>query len=158
MLGALVLAVTLPAAPGAAASAATHGHPSAARAHATATGSYAPAACGTAHQARHAQCYAMIRTNARHQPAVSPDNPPSGALGPADIQNAYNLPTGTAGGGQTVAIVDAFGDSTAESDLAAFRSYYGLPACTTANGCFRKVDQTGGTNYPPDSPGTGWAL
>ncbi|HEX9033063.1 MAG TPA: carboxypeptidase regulatory-like domain-containing protein, partial [Streptosporangiaceae bacterium] len=43
-----------------------------------------------------------------------------------------------------------------KADLAAFRSYYGLPPCTTANGCFRKVDQTGGTNYPPDD--SGWAL
>jgi DNA-binding MarR family transcriptional regulator len=35
-----------------------------------------------------------------------------------------------------------------ESDLAAYDAYYGLPACTTANGCFRKVDQNGGTHYP----------
>jgi Carboxypeptidase regulatory-like domain len=55
-----------------------------------------------------------------------------------------------------VAIVDAFGDSNAESDLAVFRAQYGLPPCTTANGCFRKADQNGGTNYPPDD--TGWAL
>ncbi|HEY3953061.1 MAG TPA: S53 family peptidase [Streptosporangiaceae bacterium] len=152
LLGALVLAVTLSAAPGATASAATHGHPAAAAV------SYAPAACGTAHHARQAQCYAMVATNAQHRPAVSPADPPTGALGPADIQSAYNLPAGTAGSGETVAIVDAFGDSTAESDLAAFRSYYGMPACGTAIGCFRKVDQTGGTDYPPDSPGTGWAL
>jgi subtilase family serine protease len=30
-----------------------------------------------------------------------------------------------------------------------------LPACTTANGCFRKVDQRGGTSYPATN--TGWA-
>jgi subtilase family serine protease len=30
-----------------------------------------------------------------------------------------------------------------------------MPPCTTANGCFRKVDQTGGTNYPRGN--TGWA-
>ena len=34
--------------------------------------------------------------------------------------------------------------------------YYGLPACTTANGCFKKVNQTGGTFYPLKDPG--WAL
>jgi subtilase family serine protease len=30
-----------------------------------------------------------------------------------------------------------------------------FPACTTANGCFRKVNQTGGTSYPRVD--TGWA-
>ena len=39
--------------------------------------------------------------------------------------------------------------SNAESDLATYRANFGLPACTTANGCFRKVDQAGGTAYPP---------
>src|SRR5213078_1332394 len=36
-----------------------------------------------------------------------------------------------------------------------YRAAYGLPACTTANGCFRKIDQNGGTNYPVAN--TGWA-
>ncbi|HEX7301041.1 MAG TPA: S53 family peptidase [Solirubrobacteraceae bacterium] len=77
---------------------------------------------------------------------------PSG-YGPKDLQSAYKLPSATAGTGQTVAIVDAFDDPTAESDLAQYRSYYGLPPCTTANGCFRKVNQTGGTTvYPAPSP------
>jgi subtilase family serine protease len=81
---------------------------------------------------------------------------PSG-YGPADLQSAYALPSATAGSGQTVAIVDAFDDPTAEQDLATYRSYYGLPACTTANGCFRKVNQTGGTlPMPPPSPD--WSL
>ena len=75
--------------------------------------------------------------------------------GPADLQSAYKLPSSTAGTGQTVAIVDAFDDPTAESDLAQYRSFYGLPPCTTANGCFRKVNQTGGTLYPAPSPDWG---
>ena len=54
----------------------------------------------------------------------------------------------TAGSGDTIAVVDAYGYEGAESDLATYRSYFGLPACTTANGCFRKVDQLGGSNYP----------
>jgi subtilase family serine protease len=72
---------------------------------------------------------------------------PSG-YNPADLQSAYKLPSSTAGGGQTVAIVDAYDDPKAESDLGVYRSRFGLSACTTANGCFRKVNQTGGTNYP----------
>jgi subtilase family serine protease len=55
----------------------------------------------------------------------------------------------------TVAIVDAYDDPRAESDLAVYRAAYNLPPCTTANGCFRKVDQTGGSLYP--SPDTSWA-
>jgi subtilase family serine protease len=31
-----------------------------------------------------------------------------------------------------------------------------LPACTTANGCFRKVNQRGGASYPRKD--SGWAL
>jgi subtilase family serine protease len=85
---------------------------------------------------------------------VSSNSTPQG-LNPADLQSAYKLPSSTAGSGQTVAIVDAYGDPNAESDLAVYRSQFGLSACTTANGCFRKVDQNGGTNYPRGN--TGWA-
>ena len=85
--------------------------------------------------------------------AVSPDATPSG-YGPSDLRSAYNL-TATGDSSETVAIVDAYDDPNAESDLATYRSQYGLPACTTANGCFAKVDQTGGTNYPAGD--TGWA-
>ena len=56
----------------------------------------------------------------------------------------------------TVAVVDAFDLPTAEADLAAYRSQYGLPACTAVSGCFRKVDQNGGTSYPATN--TGWGL
>jgi subtilase family serine protease len=79
---------------------------------------------------------------------------PSG-LGPSDLQSAYKLPSSTAGSGQTVAIVDAYNDPTAEADLGVYRSQYGLSACTTANGCFKKVDQNGGTSYPKTDGG--WA-
>ena len=36
------------------------------------------------------------------------------------------------------------------------RQQFGLPPCTTANGCFRKVDQNGGTSYP--AANSGWDL
>src|SRR4051812_4400867 len=57
-----------------------------------------------------------------------------GGYGPADLGSAYRLPGGTAGVGRTVAIVDAYNDPNAGPDLAVYRSTYGLPACTTANG------------------------
>jgi hypothetical protein len=79
----------------------------------------------------------------------------SGFYSPADLQSAYKLLGATAGGGQTVAIIDAFDDPNAESDLGVYRSQYGLSACTTANNCFRKVDQRGSAAYP--SADRGWA-
>ena len=77
-------------------------------------------------------------------------HPMSGGLGyaPSDLQSAYNLPSATNGAGRTIAVVDAYDDPDAASDLAVYRANYGLPACTTANGCFRKVNQSGGTSYP----------
>ncbi|MGW0424831.1 S53 family peptidase [Streptomyces sp. NPDC003015] len=82
---------------------------------------------------------------------------PSG-YGPSDLQSAYGLTAASAsnGSGQTVAIVDAYNDPNAEADLAKYRSYYGLPACTTANGCFKKVSQTGSTTSLPSSD-SGWS-
>jgi subtilase family serine protease len=74
--------------------------------------------------------------------------PVPGSYGPADLQSAYKLPSSTAGSGQTVAIVDAYNDPYAESDMGVYRSHYGLSSCTSANGCFRKVNQNGSTSYP----------
>ncbi|MFJ2261529.1 kelch repeat-containing protein [Streptomyces sp. NPDC087844] len=116
---------------------------------------YIPADCNSPSRKDDvAQCFADIHTDSEHRVRPHASAPPSAALGPADIQAAYGLPDG--GEGRTVAIVDAYGNSRAEADLAAFREHYGLPACTTANGCFRKVDQDGGTDYPEDDEG--WAL
>ena len=87
--------------------------------------------------------------------AVNPALTPSG-YGPSSLQSAYNLPSATAGSGQRVYIIDAYDDPNAESDLAVYRSQYGLPACTTANGCFQKLNQNGLTS-PMPSPNSGWA-
>jgi subtilase family serine protease len=73
---------------------------------------------------------------------------------PSDLRSAYNLTTNKGGSGQTIAIVDAFDNPNAEADLAVYRAQFGLPPCTTANGCFRKVDESGGANYP--RPNVGW--
>jgi hypothetical protein len=78
----------------------------------------------------------------------------NGAYSPAYLQSAYNAPSSNPGG--TVAVVDAYDDPNAETDLASYRSYYGLPPCTTANGCFQKVDQRGGSSYP--QPDNSWSM
>jgi hypothetical protein len=65
-------------------------------------------------------------------------------LAPDDVKAAYNYPTSnTAGIGHTIAIIDAYDNPNIESDLAVFSTQFNLPACTTANGCFKKVNQTG---------------
>ena len=91
-----------------------------------------------------ARCYARVRTTAAGD--VQALSTPSG-FGPAALQSAYLAPTG--GAGQTVAIVDAYDDPYAESELATYRSQFGLPPCTTANGCFKKVNQNGATSPLP---------
>jgi subtilase family serine protease len=79
---------------------------------------------------------------------------------PADLQSAYNVVSAanstSAKFTRTIAIVDAYDDPYAEQDLATYRQRYGLPACSSAARCFRKVDQRGQTNYP--FADTGWAL
>ena len=104
-------------------------------------------------------CYSLVRTDihAVHANALSPDATPSG-FGPSDLQSAYNIASAAAsnGGGATVAVEELADDPNLESDLATYRSQYGLPACTTANGCFRKVNQSGQqSNYPAGDPGWG---
>lgn len=73
---------------------------------------------------------------------------------PADLHSAYALPS-SASSTATVAIVDAYDDPSAEADLRVYRAQFGLPPCTTANGCFRKVGQTGTSSLP--SPDGGWS-
>lgn len=120
----------------------------AANEHASAAAVCPAPALGAAH------CHALVVTDRNGNPLASTS--PTG-LSPTTIKSVYGYATSsTAGGGQTIAIVDAYDDPNAESDLAVFSSQYGLPACTTANGCFRKVDQNGGTSYPRTN--AGWAL
>ncbi|WP_245795634.1 putative Ig domain-containing protein [Actinacidiphila alni] len=99
-------------------------------------------------------CMALTRTDVMHHLGITPNATPSG-YGPTDLQSAYALPS-SAGAGATVAIVDAQDDPNAAADLNTYRSQYGLPACTTANGCFKKINQNGSTTSLP-SPDSGWA-
>ena len=115
---------------------------------------YHVAVCARGNPNGTARCHSHVVTDARGNPRngkLSPNAVPSG-YGPTDLRSAYNI---TTNGTTTIAIVDAYGYNNAESDLATYRAQYGLPACTTANGCFKKVDQNGGSKYPRMD--TGWA-
>src|SRR6266566_23542 len=80
-----------------------------------------------------------IRAHTNHLIRINPQftgTAPAGET-PASIRAVYSVPS--TGGAGTIAIVDAFDYPTAENDLGVFSSQFGLPACTTANGCFTKV-------------------
>ncbi len=82
--------------------------------------------------------------------AITASSPAEGAFGlrPQDLHGGYALPT-RASSTQTIAIVDAYDDPTAESDLKSYDTEFHLPECTKANGCFKKVNQAGtGGEYP----------
>lgn len=81
---------------------------------------------------------------------ATPNGIPAG-LSPQQLHEAYDLPYSTPGvsAGQTIAIIGAYDDPTAEADLNTYSTQFGLPSCTAANGCFRKVNESGGTDFPP---------
>ncbi len=84
-----------------------------------------------------------IRAHTNHVILVRPNLTgiaPAGET-PQSIRPVYNLPS--AGGTNVIAIVDAFDYPTAENDLNVFSQQFGLPPCTTANGCFQKVFASG---------------
>jgi len=115
----------------------------------------ATAACRPA-QPGSAEC-AAIRVpfvSSSSPDAVGPAFEGSGEGGgytPEEIRLAYDLPS-TGGSGQTVAIVDPFNDPLAYENLKTYRSRYGLPECTEASGCFKKVNQRGeAKSYPENS-------
>ena len=102
------------------------------------------------------QCKAQIVVDENNR--IKPAATPSG-LGPADLVSAYKL-SSTITSTATIAIVDAFNYPNVESDLASYRSQFGLPACTKANGCLKVVNQNGATSpLPGNSPaGDDWTV
>ena len=112
------------------------------------------AACARRPKAGHMTCLALVRTNVKPRPNnAHPDAIPAGVgYGPSSLQSAYVLPSSTAGSGQTVAVVDAYNDPNAASDLATYRSAAGLPACGT--GCFSVVNENGAASPLPSNAGS----
>jgi hypothetical protein len=102
----------------------------------------------------------------REAPIETSASPAEGGFGlrPQDLRSAYfpnEQPEASAATPQTIALVDAYDDPHAEADLAKFDQEFGLPVCTEANGCFRKVNQLGAKTPLPSSSGAeanGWAV
>lgn len=86
-------------------------------------------------------------------PAVTSSTPTG--MTPSKVANAYGFSfIANKGKGQTIAIIDAYDHPNIEKDLGVFNTRFGLPPCTTANGCFVKVYASG--TRPVTDPG--WAL
>ncbi len=90
------------------------------------------------------------------RPQVAEKSPVPGYLTPQSLYAAYGLPNeAPASSLQTIAVVDAYDDPTAEADLGVYDRQFALPPCTAANGCFRKLDQQGNPSPLPPKQG-GW--
>jgi subtilase family serine protease len=98
------------------------------------------------------QCHARILVRASGE--VATNAVPSG-LGPAELRSAYRI-TSSGSSSVTIAIIGSFSYPNAERDLNTYRAQFGMAACTSASGCFRNVDQNGGTNLPTTF-NLGWA-
>jgi subtilase family serine protease len=77
--------------------------------------------------------------------------------GAKSIESAYKLPL-SQGAGQTIAIMDAMSTPNLAADLGVYRKEYGLPACTTASGCLRIVNEQGNPSPLPKPDPLGWGV
>jgi hypothetical protein len=112
-------------------------------------------ACGNTFRPDKLNCFVIKNTSAHPTAAtVQPGAIPSGTgYGPSQLQAAYDLTSASAsdGSGTTVAVVDAYNDPTAASDLAEYRSAAGLPTLTS--GQFTVYNQEGETSpLPSEAP------
>jgi Putative Ig domain len=116
--------------------------------------------CAAVIVAGHQSCFVLKRDGLRpvRASASRPAIPAGVGYGPSQLQSAYNLTAASAanGAGRTIAIVDAYDDPTAASDLAAYRSAAGLPAVPR----FAKLNQNGQASpLPSPAPlGDDWTL
>ena len=113
---------------------------------------YGKAVCGNV-AGFAARCHSIVVTDAKGK--LIQNAAPISGFGPADLRDAYKI-TANGDSSTLVAIVDAFGYDNAEADLGVYRSQFGLPACTTANGCFKKLNQNGHEGHYPAFD-LGWA-
>jgi hypothetical protein len=114
-------------------------------------------ACATPTRPGQMACMALLPPSTRR---AGPDADAPSGYSAQDLQAAYGLTADAAkaSNGETIAVVDAFNDANAASDLAAYRLKYDLPACTTASGCLKIVSEYGTSKLPKSDPSGGWEL
>lgn len=119
-------------------------------------GVYHVRACQGVERIGYARCHAHIVTDRAGNfiaRAATKAVVPSG-YAPSDLRSAYQV-TASGSSSTVIAIVDAYGYPNAEANLGVYRAMYGLPACTSANGCFAKFNEVGSqTSYP--AANIGW--
>ncbi len=117
--------------------------------------------CPGAASVGNANCHARVVSDKSGRPMATLS--PTG-FGPVQFSTAYNLPATASGGMPIIAIVDAYDNPNAFSDLNFYSAYYGIPQLPQCAGsilsssvpCFKKINQNGGTTYP--NVNSGWAL
>lgn len=100
------------------------------------------------------RCTALVKDLVRRQSVTTAQG-----YGPAQLQAAYGLTALSAtqpAGVETVGIVDAFSDPHLAADVTAYRSHFGLPACTVSSRCLRIVGESGTATLPDTN--TAWGL
>jgi hypothetical protein len=110
--------------------------------------------CGTPTGPNQICCTALFVNRVLQCAVIAPQD-----YGPAQLRAASGLGTRATpdpATTQTVGIVDADNDPNLASDLAAYRRYFGVPACTTTSGCLRVVSETGSTRLSVGS--AAWGL
>jgi subtilase family serine protease len=117
-------------------------------------------ACGVTHQPGVMSCMTLIRTGIRQhtEAALAGKAPVGDGYGPSSLISAYKLPSSSKV--VNVAVVDAYNDPSAVSNVATYRSAWGLPKCNTSTkaGCLTVTNQNGATSpLPANSGTTGWA-
>jgi hypothetical protein len=118
-------------------------------------------ACAVTHEPGVASCMALILNGVRQRTEAQLGghyHPLDFGYGRPQLVKAYDLPS--LGKVRNVAVVDAYNDPNAVSDLATYRSDWGISACDTATeaGCLTVTDENGAASpLPSDSGATGWA-
>lgn len=102
----------------------------------------------------HYTCFVELSGQSRAAGRRMTDQPHGWGAG--DLEDAYQIDP-TAGSTTTIAVIDAYGYPHAEADMNTYRQQYDLPPCTTASGCFQKLNQKGEQGSYP-KPDHGWGI
>jgi hypothetical protein len=104
------------------------------------------------------ECMSIIATRPHGEAGWATPWSASNSYNPADLRSAYMITEQAArgGGGETVAIVDAYNDPRAASNLSTYRKHFGLTACAPSTGCLKIVNEFGRTS-PLPAGNASWA-